>query len=260
MKKECNNCEYNFKGICAGNGDLYKNGEPIIDGTKCCSGWGANIDFFCEEKRTAPRFLREAFNDCSLFYDDFSKQCDAYFSGEHIPINIFDAVKFIYGLSMVDIAVLMDVSFGVVYRAKVQGITEKRINQFSKALCIPTDILLVGTTEIFPALREGKKKLFTQSNIKEKLDSMPKWKSYLSAEISSEYLGCPLELAKTFARIDKFYWTTDLETDDFTESEILLINYIAKCNPYRKVLTSLEYSLDRACKPHIHMSFAPQKE
>ena len=228
MKKNCNNCEFNFGGICAGHGDVYKYGETILDDTKCCGDWGASFDYYCDETANAPRFLREALNDCSLSYDNFSKQCDAYSAGKNIPINLFDAVKFIYGLSMVDIAVLMNVSFGVVYSAKVKGIPNKRIKKFSDALCIAPEMLFDGTTAIFPSLREGKNKFFAQSNIKEKLTSMPEWKKNLSEAIRSKYVYSPIHLEKDFTRVDKFYWEAEMKMDDFTESEISIINYIKK--------------------------------
>lgn len=259
MNKNCSNCEFNFDGICTGHGDVYKYGEAITDETKCCGNWSASLDYFCDETANAPRFLREGFNDCSLAYDDFSRQSDAYFAGKDIPINLFDAVKFIYGLSMVDIAVIMDVSFGVVYSAKVKGIPAKRVNQFSDALRLDPEILFNGTTGIFPLLREGKDKLFAQSNIKEKLTSMPEWKNNLSRVISSECFHCPIHLAREFARVDKFYWTAEMKMDDFTESEISLINYMKKHNKYNKPLLKIEYSLDRACKPHIHASLKNDK-
>lgn len=55
---------------------------------------------------------------------------------------------------MINIAVLMNVSFGVVYNAKVKEIPTKRIKQFSDALCIEPEILLNGTTAVFSSLHE----------------------------------------------------------------------------------------------------------
>ncbi|GFI55065.1 hypothetical protein IMSAG013_00104 [Clostridiales bacterium] len=258
MEKNCSNCEFNFDGVCAGHGGVYKYGETITDETRCCDDWGANLDYFCDETTDAPRFLREAFNDCSLSYNDFSKQYDSYSAGKDIPINLFDAVKYIYGLSMVDIATIMDVSFGVVYSAKVKGIPAKRVKQFSDALCLEPEILFNGTTGIFPVLCKGKDKLFVESNIKEKLASMPEWKNELSRMISSNF-HCPIHLAKEFARVDKFYWTAEMKMDDFTESEISLINYMKKHNKYNKPLLRMEYSLDRACIPHTRISLKNDK-
>ncbi|MEG0036110.1 MAG: hypothetical protein RR743_05555, partial [Oscillospiraceae bacterium] len=152
MKKECSNCEFNFRGTCAGHGDVYKYGDTIIDDTKCCDDWGASFDFFCNETTSVPRFLREAFNDCHISYAEFSKMNDDFSAGNAVPINIFDAIKHVYGISMVDIAVVLDVSFGVVYRAKTKGFAQKRIKQFANGLCIPEKFLNGITTGDFDEL------------------------------------------------------------------------------------------------------------
>ncbi len=256
LKKDCSNCEFNFNGTCAGHGEVYKYGEKIKDSTIKCGDWSANLDYFTHETNNAPRFLREKYNDSSISYEDFSKQFEDYSEGKDIPINFFDAIKFICGLSMIDIAVLMNVSFGVVYNAKVKGIPTKRIKQFSDALCIDPEILLNGTTAIFPSLREGKEKIFGSTYIKSTLTSIPEWKKELSETISSKYLHCPIHLAKEFARVDKFYWQAEMKLDDFTDSELLLIDYMKKHN---KTLLRMEYSLDRACYPHIHISVNTNK-
>ena len=45
-RKQCKNCEFNFNGECCGGGDLYKYGEKIIDDSKKCDCWQANIEYF----------------------------------------------------------------------------------------------------------------------------------------------------------------------------------------------------------------------
>lgn len=52
--KECKNCEFNFDGICVGNGDLYDYGEKITDDSKCCENWNSNLDCFSYEIYNAP--------------------------------------------------------------------------------------------------------------------------------------------------------------------------------------------------------------
>lgn len=256
LKKNCSNCEFNFSGTCVGHGETYKYGEKIKDNTTKCSAWGANLECFTYEINNAPRFLREKYNDCSISYEDFSKLLDDYSEGKVIPINLFDAIKFVCGLSVVDIAVLMNVSFGVVYNAKVRGIPAKRIKQFSEALCIDSEMLLNGTTAVFPSLYEAKKDYFEKPHIKKALTSMPDWKKDLSEKLSSRFLHCPIHLAKEFARIDNFCWQTGIKTDDFTSIELLLIDYMKK---HQKTLVNMEYSLDRACSPHIHFSVYTDK-
>ncbi len=259
MEKNCSNCEFNFDGICAGNSDIYKYGEKITDVTKHCDNWGASLEYFTYETMNAPRFLREKLNECSIDYSEFSAQVDDYAAGKEIPINFFDAVKFIYGISMVDLAVIMNVSFGVVYRAKVQGIPQKRISQFAGALCVEPDVLSIKTTAVFENLRESKNVFFSQANIQSQLTKLPDWKQKLANVICSD-LHCPIHIAKDIARIDKLYWDAKMPMDDFTDSEKVLIKYIVHHNKYRKQAVSLEYSLDRACLPHIHISMYDSKK
>ena len=151
MKKQCSNCEFNFGGTCAGHGDVYQYGETISDDTKCCDSWGASLEYYVNQTTTAPRFLRDAHNDCRISYHEFSKYVDDVESGKPVAINIFDAVKHIYGISMVDIAVLLGVTYGVVYRAKTKGFAKKYSSKFlvmliSKSMA-PSAVSLVLCTE-----------------------------------------------------------------------------------------------------------------
>ncbi len=260
MEKNCSNCEFNFDGICAGNSDLYKYGEKITDFTKHCDCWDANLEYFTYETMNAPRFLREKYKECSISYSDFSIQFDNYKAGKNIPINFFDAIKFIYGVSMVDLAVIMNVSFGVVYNAKINGIPQKRISHFAEALCVNPDILSIDSTIIFEELRKSKKTFFAQTNIQSRLSELPDWKQKLANIISSECLNCPIHIAKKIARVDKLYWDAKMPMDDFTESEKSLIEYIIHHNKYKKQAISLEYSLDRACLPHLHLRMYDHKK
>ena len=251
MDKQCSNCEFNFGGTCAGHGDAYQYGEAITDDTKCCDYWGASLEYYVNQTRTAPRFLRDAHNDCRLSYQDFSKNVEDFESGKPVAINIFDAIKHVYGISMVDIAVLLGVSFGVVYRAKVKGFAKKRIAQFASGLCIPEKILLSTTTNDFKELEKCKEAFWAKHGINEILESMPAWKAQLTQEISSIYVHCPIHIAKTIARVDNLYWNKAFSIDAYTESEQVFINYIARETKKHKPIHNLEYFLDIAGSPHM---------
>lgn len=253
MKKECSNCEFNFDGICAGHGEIYKYGEKITDDTKCCNDWGASFEFFCNETTTAPRFLREAFNDCRISYSEFSKMNDDYAAGRAVPINIFDAIKAVYGISMVDIAVVLGVSFGVVYRAKTKGFAQKRIMQFSDGLCIPERFLQNITSNDFDELAKCKEAFFKKPQITELLESIPEWKEKLALEISSVYLHCPIHIARKIARVDKIYWNKDFSMNDYTDSEQVLIDYTLRDSKNHEPVHNLEYFLDIAGSPHMNI-------
>ncbi len=251
-RKQCKNCEFNFNGECCGGGDLYKYGEKIIDDSEKCDCWQANIEYFDYERKNAPRFLREAYQDCSISYNDLTVLFEDYKLGKGIPINIFDAVKEIYGISMVDIAVILGVSFGVVYRAKTKGFAKKRFKQFSDELFINAELLQNATTNDFQELKKSASKFWAQSQNSQNIETMPNWKIELVNTIS-QMLNCPIHLAKDFSRVDKLYWSSDMSFNDFTESEKKLINYILNHNKYKKKVYSIEYALDISSKPHIHI-------
>lgn len=251
MKKQCSTCEFNFDGTCAGHGNIYEYGETITDDSKCCDSWGANFEYSEYEIMIAPRFLKEAYNDCRISRQEFSRQVDNFLAGESVPINIFDAIKYIYGISMVDIAVVLNVTYGVVYNAKVKGFAKKRITQFANGLCIPENLLFNTTTSDFEELSKCKKVFFDKPNIGKILESIPDWKMQLAREISSSYVQCPIHIAKIIARVDNLYWNSAFSMDGYTESERVFINYITRKTKKYKSIYNLEYFLDIACSPHM---------
>ncbi len=258
MEKQCKTCEFNFNGICAGSGGIYKYGEAISDDTKICEGWSGNLKFFMNEIATAPPFLRNAYNSCSIAYSEFMQKADDFKAGKSVPLHIFDAIKYIYGLSMVDIAVLLDVTYGVVYRAKTKGFVSKRISQFSDALCIPEEFLFNVTTTDFDQLLECKKNFFAQPHINDILESMPDWKMQLAQVISQLYVHCPMHIAKTIARVDNLYWESRFAMTRYTESEQTLIHYVTRNAKSNMSIHRLEYSLDIGCHPRMHTSMSKE--
>ena len=153
---------------------------------------------------------------------------DSFKDGKAVPINFFDAIKAVYGLSMVDIAVLLDVTFGVVYRAKTQGFSSKRIKQFSNALRVPENLLLNTTTGDFEELEQCKKDFFQSYDKKLHFQAMPEWKMRLANDISSTVLHCPIHIAKQLSSVDHLFWTNGMALDAYTEDEIAFIHYLQK--------------------------------
>lgn len=242
----CRNCEYNSYGKCIGNSKIY--GQMINDDTQSCVSWQPDMEYHSQECIVAPRFLREKYLDYSLSYSDFSDQFRDYRNGIDIPINIFDAIKYIYGLSMIDIAVLADVTYNVVFQAKTKHIPLKRIQQFCNALHISQNTLLGNSTAIFDELRKGKALLFDQESIVERLSFIPDWKKKIVYYISNTILCCPMHLAKTFARIDNMQWSSGVDISEYTESERALIAFFTKMD---KNIVSIEYCLGMTGMPII---------
>ena len=259
MGKSCKTCEFNFDGICAGGGKVYKHGDKITDADLCCDNWNPSFEYFNNQIILAPRFLLDEYNACSISYDEFSERLEDFQAGKPIPINFFDAVKYIYGISMVDLAVLMGVSFGVVLRAKNCGIPVKRGRQFCDVLCISPEALNNQTTSLFAELEEGKKKFYAQTNIQTELSSMPKWKENIAMTLSRDWLRCPIHFSREFSRIDKFDWSSNLNENNFTPSERMLIDYICKHNKEKRPIVHIRYSLNKSCKPHIECDYGQQE-
>lgn len=253
FQRNCKNCEFNFDGICAGGGDIYKYGEKITDDRKLCDSWDANLDAFTEVINEAPRFLRELHNDCHISFAKLLELVEAGSKCNGVAINFFDAIKAVYGISMVDIAVLMDVSFGVVYNAKTKGFPPKRVRQFTTTLCVPEKFLRNVTTADFDELSECRKEFYSNPSLESRLDAMPEWKSELASIISSHYLHCPIHIAKKIARVDKMHWAPKVNIDEYTESERMLIDYMNRKNKKGNPdVLKIEYFLDIGCKPHLH--------
>ena len=246
LKHQCANCEFNLNGICTGSSLFY--GRNITDDSSSCEYWNANTEYFSFERIAAPRFLRDNYNNGKLSYVDFSAQHIEFDSGVDVPINIFDAVKYIYGLSIVDIAVLANVTYSVAFWAKTRRIPQKRIQQFCDALCISENTIMSNSTSIFDELRKGKKLLFGQEGISERLSAIPDWKQKIVNYIIGGCLNCPTYLAIKFARIDTMYWEKGMNINEYTESERALISYYTSKN---KNVISIDFFLDIAGMPHI---------
>ena len=89
MDKQCSNCEFNMNRICVGNSNVYHYGETIVDDTNFCEGWGADLKYFTEQIVLAPRFLRDAYNDCKIDYEKLEEAIIA----EGMTIKNFDIAE-----------------------------------------------------------------------------------------------------------------------------------------------------------------------
>ena len=76
VKRECNTCEFNFNGVCAGHGDVYNYGEKIIDDTKGCDDWGADFKYFSEVMKEAPWYIKNDYENCKISFEEFLKKLD----------------------------------------------------------------------------------------------------------------------------------------------------------------------------------------
>ena len=255
--RQCKNCEFNTDNICYNGGDVYDYGEKITDDSKLCDEWEPDLDYYIYTKNNAPRFLREQLEDCSISYGKFYNLLEAFDRKEAVSLNIFDAIKYIYGISMVDIAVALGVTFGVVYNAKTKKIPEKRIHQFANGLCIPEKFLFSISTQDFNELEKCKEK-FLQEHADDVLN-IPDWEKSMVAKVS-QTLQCPIHIAKEIYRVDKMYWDIYVVENKYTNSEMALIKYLTRNNKKGIRTTSIEYSLDRAGYPHIRYEIHDEQQ
>jgi hypothetical protein len=252
--KQCKTCEYNCSGICTGYGETYNYGETITDETRSCDDWSAGFEYFSEITRDAPWYIREPYQDYKINYSTFEKLLEADAKGKAIEVNIYDAIREIYGLSLVDLAVLLDVTFGVMYRARSVGTPDKRLRKFSKILCIPTDFFKKITTHDFEQLKKCKAEFEQSIDMQAVLKSVPEWKQKLIFHIANN-MHCPMHIAKEIARVDKLNWQIN-SSDLLNDSEKTLVDWVSKSaiKQNRKAV-SIEYSLDIAALMHFHARY-----
>lgn len=254
LHKRCKTCEFNFSGTCAGHGNTYKYGDMITDDSLSCDDWSAGLDYFTEITTNAPWYIREPYQNFKIDYPKFLELLDADAAGKAIQVNIFDAIREIYGLSLVDLAVLLNVTFGVMYRARSVGTPAKRLKKFSQTLCIPTEFFSEVTTHDFPKIEQCKIEFEKTHDINAILKNNPEWKNELILRVAN-ILHCPIHIAREIARVDKLNWQKD-SNDILNTSEKMMVDFLFKAAAKEKqTLLAVEYSLDIAAMPHFYTRY-----
>jgi hypothetical protein len=153
--RECRTCEFNFDGMCAGEGEgaTYQYGEKIIDDTKNCDDWGASLEYYSDITEKAPWYIREDYKRYRISYDEFLKKLDDDEKGVPIKVNLYDAIENIYNLRMDELAKVLNVTIGVIGYARSRGTVAKRVADFSCKLCIPAKFFNHFTTHNFEELK-----------------------------------------------------------------------------------------------------------
>lgn len=236
----------------------YKYGDTITDDSLSCDDWGANLNYFTEITTCAPWYIREQYQDHRIDYPTFVELLDADSAGKAIKVNIFDAIKRIYGLSLVDLAVILNVSFGVMYRARSVGTPAKRLKNFSQTLCIPAEFFSETTTHDFPKIEQCKIEFEKQTDVNTALKVCPKWKTELARQVANT-IRCPIHIAKEIARVDKLNWQKGMD-DELSPSEKMLIDCVSKAaSKAKQTLMAVEYSIDIASMPHFYARYLDNK-
>ncbi|NCB42201.1 MAG: hypothetical protein EOM59_06235 [Clostridia bacterium] len=253
ITKQCRTCEFNDSGTCRGHGNTYRYGEIIADDSIGCDSWGENQKHFTEITTKAPWYIREPYADYKIYYPRFLELVEADGKGQAIEVNIFDAIRKIYSLSLVDLAVILDVSFGVMYKARSVGVPNKRLHKFSQTLCIPASFFQMFTTHNFEELKMCKNEFEKLEDVDYILQKAPEWKEKMTVEVAN-YLHCPIHIAREISRVDKLIWKKEY-TDALNGGEKALIDFVSKTGKKSKQsLLSLDYKLDIGCHPNISMT------
>lgn len=237
----------------------YDNTTGVETTSGCSSEFEEYKEHLAHLQKIAPRFLREAYIDYHISLPEYSRLSEDYAAGRPIPVNLFDAIKRIYGISMVDIAVLLEISFGVVFKAKTTRIPAKRTLQFCSALCIPERFISSLTTDDFPELERCKEKFYDKPGITEAIMGFPSWKTDLANDACASF-QCPINIAKEIARVDKLIWKKGDSLDEYTESERVLIIYATRESKKYKPAHFLRYALNISGRSHLDMRMGLEEQ
>ena len=195
----------------------------------------------------SPWYIRDSYLDLRISFTEALEQIEAVKDGVAITVNIYDAIKHIYGLSLVDLAVIFDVSYGVMFHARYNGTCQKRLKQFSNTLCILPHFFDSLTTHDLKQLEKCKEHFYDSHKDLSKIIT-PEWHERLTREIM-KYFKCPIDVARKISHIDRLIWQPTCGTA-YNEYELALINWTKKqAEKENRDLSTIEYKLDKGANP-----------
>lgn len=170
FERNCKTCEFNFSGTCAEHMGIYKYGQKIKNDSKECTAWGSSLEYYKKLTEESEWHIREPYNERRIDYEKFIELLEKDSKGETIEVNIYDAIRNIYGIDALQIAKLLEVTVGVIGYAYKHGTISKRINEFSEKLCIPAKYFRKCTNKDFSEIERCKikfeKGLYYQNYLK----------------------------------------------------------------------------------------------
>lgn len=259
IKKQCKKCKFNDLGKCLKKSYSYSDSKEIIsDNRKSCDNWEPNEKFNNKIMNQAPWYLKEALKYDKIIYKDFLELVEKDGKGEAIKINIYDAIKKVYGYSIVNLALLMEVSFGVMYRARSTKTPVKRIKAVSELLCIPEEFFVEFTSLDLAKLEKCKVAFIAKAKTMKFPQEVPNWFTNLIGEICT-LLGCAAPVAREIAQVDRLRWVEG-EVLSVNRYEKAMFDYTnQKAAELNKEIASIKYSLDIGGHPHFTASFEDKK-
>ncbi len=159
LNKTCKTCEFNFGGVCSGEGN-YKYGETIKELDMECESWDISFDYFCKITEEAPWYIKNQYKRGKIYFSEFLEKLEEDETVRGTVINIYDAIEHVYGIPWWELNEILEVSSGVVRRAVCQGTVDKRKKQFAPILCIPESFFDEFYSKQLKELEECKKQFF----------------------------------------------------------------------------------------------------
>ena len=155
VEKNCQTCEFNFNGICAGGDEKHKKyGHTIYDPTDSCNGWNESLEYFSEIEKNKPWYIEKPYRKGNANGKDAIELLEMDYRGEPIEVNIIELVERVYGLRTFELAEILNVTPGVIGNARYKGVPEKRKTEFSFVLKIPRHFFERVTTCDFQVIEK----------------------------------------------------------------------------------------------------------
>ena len=155
INKTCETCEFNFNGICGGNG-FYKYGEKIIDIQKNCDSWGISYKYFSEIVNNMPWYIKKPFQRNKINFDEAIQKLQEDEAEKGVQINIYDAIEKIYGISRLELSEILGVKDTAINYAIHRGTIKRRRKKFATILCIPEEFFDVIYSKQLDELKKCK--------------------------------------------------------------------------------------------------------
>lgn len=259
IKRQCKKCKFNNYGKCSEKSYPYGDSKEIIsDNRKNCFNWKPNEALNNKIMNQAPWYLKEALKYDKIIYEEFLDLVDKDGKNEPIPINIYDAIRKVYGYSLVNIALLMEVSFGVMYRARSVKTPTKRIKKLAELLCIPEEFFTEFTSLNLNELEKSKASFIIKAKTMKFPEEVPNWFNNLVGEICT-LLGCSASVAREIAQVDRLKWAEG-EVLSINKYEKAIFDYTnEKAIKLNKSMATIKYSIDIGAHPHFKATFEDKK-
>ena len=152
--KTCKTCENNHNGLCLSS----KYGEKITE-NETCDSWEPSLEYITHLFSIAPWYIKDKYNrygNLILFLNEMEQDT----KGEPIKLNFYDTIEKIYNLDSMVLAEILNVSPQVIGHARHRYTPQKRLNNFSIILCIPTELFDNITTLDLPAIEKCKENFY----------------------------------------------------------------------------------------------------